>query len=247
MPLMHWKALVNGKAVVSMLAVLALLIAFRADAATLHVKVVDKTGAAFPDVLVIVKSLEGKGEIARALTDSTGSVSGRELPPGLYRVIATCPYGICETNVQEFYVKDAPVQLELTVDVSPTRGEGDVVEIGPSRPLNVQVIDRDGRPARLAPVLVRNADAQHERWYKTDSDGGTKVELPEGQVTVVVLYGGTITPRTLSVATIAGLKAKGTPLVIHLGTGQEASISKPVSPPSALVHELGHADPQKQQ
>jgi hypothetical protein len=247
MPLMHWKVLVHGKAVVSMLAVLTLLIASRVDAAPLHLKVVDKTGAAFPDVLVIVKSLEGKGEIARALTDAIGSVPGRELPSGLYRVIATCPYGICETEVQEFYVKDAPVQLELTVDVSPTRGEGDVVEIGPSRPLKVQVLDRDGRPARLASVLVRDSDAQHERWYKTDSDGGTTVELPEGQVTVVVLYGGAITSRTLSVATIDGLKAKGTSLAIHLGTGQESAISKPVSPPSALVHESGHADPSKPQ
>jgi len=244
---MHWKVFVNGKAVVSILAVLALLIASRADAAPLHLKVVDKTGAAFPDVLVIVKSLEGKGEIARALTDTTGNVPGRELSPGLYRVIATCPYGICETKVQEFYVKDAPVQLELTVDVSPTRGEGDVVEIGPSRSLKVQVIDRDGRPARLAPVLVRDSDAQHERWYKTDSDGGTTVELPEGQVTVVVLYGGTITSKALSGATIDGLKTKGTPLSIHIGNGQESSISKPVSSESTLLHESGHVDPPKQQ
>lgn len=47
------------------------------------IRVVDPSGAPFPDVLVIVKSLEGEGEMFRALTDATGSVSGRKLPFGL--------------------------------------------------------------------------------------------------------------------------------------------------------------------
>lgn len=223
-----------------MLTLLALVCSSSVSAAPLHLDVVDKTGAAFPDVLVIVKSLEGKGEVFRALTDSKGAVLGRELPPGLYRVIATCPYGICETKVREFYVKDAPVQLQLTVDVSPTRGEGDVVEIGPSRSLRVQLLGRDGKPARLASVLIRDSGAEHERWYKAGPDGSATVELPEGQATVVVLYGEAITTKVLSTAAVTALIVKGEPLVIHLGTGQESTLPK-ASPEGGLLHESSHS------
>ena len=57
---------------------------------------------------------------------------------GLYRAIATCPYGICETKVSEFLVADAPVELELKVDVSPTRGN--VAVVGPSGRLRLEVV-----------------------------------------------------------------------------------------------------------
>jgi len=80
------------------------LVCSQAAAAPLRLKVLDQTGAAFPDVLVIVKSLAGKGEIFRALTDQSGCVPERDLPAGLYRAIATCPYGICETRLASFWL-----------------------------------------------------------------------------------------------------------------------------------------------
>src|SRR6266702_8425352 len=72
-------------------AVLVLLVCSEASAVPLRLRILDQSGAAFPDVLVIVKSLAGKGEIFRALTDQTGGVAERDLSPGLYRAIATCP------------------------------------------------------------------------------------------------------------------------------------------------------------
>src|SRR5690242_15077869 len=99
--------------------VLALMACFYANAVPVHLRVLDQTGAGFPDVLVIIKSLAGKGEIFRGLTDQAGSVPERDLIAGLYRAIATCPYSICETKVTEFLVSDTPVELELKVNVSP--------------------------------------------------------------------------------------------------------------------------------
>lgn len=195
--------------------ILASIIAHHADAESLQVKVLDGAGAGFPDVLVIVKSLEGKGEVFRALTDATGSVPIREVAPGIYRAIATCPYGICQTSVQEFYVKNVPVHLELTALILPT--QGNVVEIGPTSLLKVEILDRVGKPAKLAPVLIRDPDVQHERWYKTDADGSTTVELLNGPMTVVVLFGGTLTSKTMSLESANDLKAKGMPLIIRAG------------------------------
>jgi hypothetical protein len=215
---------------------LSFLSAMWADASPLSITTLDRTGAAFPNVLVIVKglSLEEKREpeIFRALTDSKGIAQTRELPVGLYRVIATCPYGICQTKIQEFFVKGDPLYLELTLDVvgSGTHGEGDVIEVGPSKLLKVRVTDSEGRPVRLAWIIVRDSDAWHEGWYKTDSSGSAMVKLPEESVTVVVVYGGDLTSKTLSAATADELRAKGAPLIILLAIG-------PVDSKSALVHE----------
>ena len=177
----------------------------------------DQTGAAFPQVLVIVKSLQGGREIGRGLTDAAGNVPERELAPGLYRIIATCPYGICETKVVEFLVGDLPLQLELKLDLSPTKGYGDVVQVGPSRSLDVAVVDREGRPASEAQVLVRDSEARHERWYTSGSDGSVAVDLPDGPVTIVVLYRGALTARTVSEDAARGLRAKRAKLTITVG------------------------------
>jgi hypothetical protein len=149
-------------------AILVLLVGSQAGASPVNLRVTDQTGAAFPDVLVIVKSLAGKGEIFRALTDQAGRAPERDLTAGLYRAIATCPYGICETRVTEFLVGDAPLELELKVDVSPTRGN--VAIVGPSNQLKLDVLDAQGKPA-IAAVLVRDSNAEFEQWYKTNSEG----------------------------------------------------------------------------
>jgi hypothetical protein len=190
----------------------------RSDSRALTVTTVDRTGAPFSNVLVIVKSLEGNGEIFRALTDSTGSVPDRQVKPGLYRVIATCPYGICETSVQEFLVKNDPIHLKLSLDVSPTHGVGDVAEVGPSKRLSVVITDSQGKPAQNASLLVRDQEAQHERWYKANATGLVTVELPEGSVTFVIWYADSLTSRTLTPAKIDGLKNKGASFTVRLGT-----------------------------
>lgn len=198
----------------AMLCPLLALLLHYVDAAQLHVKVLDKTGTAFPDVLLIVKSLDGKGEVFRALTDAAGGAPGRELLPGLYRAIATCPYGICETRALEFLVGDVPVDLDLTVDVSPTRGN--VVQIGPPKSLRIEVVGSDRKPAHLARVLVRDSEALNEQWYTADANGSATVELPEGPVTVVVLDGATLTAETIPAKIAQGLQSKGEKLTVRL-------------------------------
>jgi hypothetical protein len=132
----------------TLLAVLVMLDCSEASAAPLRLRVMDQTGAAFQNVLVIVKSLAGKGEIFRALTDQAGGVPERNLPAGLYRAIATCPYGICETKVSEFLVGDTPVELEVKAGVSPTRGN--VAMVGPSNRTRIQILDQTGQTRALS-------------------------------------------------------------------------------------------------
>jgi len=184
------------------------------SAAPLHLRVMDQTGAPFPDVLVIVKSLEGKGEIFRALTDQAGGVPERKLAAGLYRVIATCPYGICETKISEFLLRDTPVDLELKVGIPSTRDN--VVIVGPSNRLRLGVIDTQGRPAGSAQILVRDSNAEFERWYKANGEGEADVEPLGAATTFVVLYQGTLTEETISATSIEKLRAEGKKLVIHL-------------------------------
>jgi hypothetical protein len=179
-----------------------------------RLRVLDQTGAAFPDVLVIVKSLAGKGEIFRGLTDQTGSVPERDLAAGLYRAIATCPYGICETKVTEFLIGDTPVELELKVDVSPTRGN--VAIVGPSNRLKLEVLDTQGRPVTSAEVLVRDSNAEFEQWYKTNGEGEADVEPRGTMTTLVVLYNRNLTTETISSAAVEKLRSEGKKFVIRL-------------------------------
>lgn len=198
----------------TLVAVLVMLGCSEASAAPLRLRVMDQTGAAFPNVLVIVKSLAGKGEIFRALTDQAGGVPERDLPAGLYRAIATCPYGICETKISEFLVGDTPVELEVKVDVSPTRGN--VAMVGPSNQTRIQILDQQGRPAPSAEVLVRDSNAEYEQWYKTNGEGETDVEPRGTTITFAVVYKGTLTEETTSAVSIEKLRSENKKLVIHL-------------------------------
>ena len=160
-----------------------------AHAAPLRVLAVDQTGAGFPDVLVIVRPLEGVGEAFRALTDKNGAIPERELAPGPYQVIATCPYGLCQTTVHEFMVKNEPVDLKLPLPVIPT--SGNTVTIGKVEHRDVEVEDEKGMPVPSAPIFVRDATAQNERWYKTGAGGVATIDVPPGtEMTVVALHHG---------------------------------------------------------
>jgi hypothetical protein len=167
-------------------------------AATVDVTALDATGAAFPDVLVIFRSLEGEGEVLRALTDREGSVPAFKAPPGLYQVIATCPYGICKTLVKEVLVQKESSFLALTLKV-------DVIGTGHPTPassayINLQVSYQRGEPAAGVGILARNVrdtNPHFRRWYKTDSSGKARVELLGNPTVLVFIYDGNLFTREL--------------------------------------------------
>ncbi len=124
------------------------------------------------------------------------------------------PYGICETKITEFFVSDTPVELELKVDVSPTRGN--VAIVGPSKRIKLEILDTQGKPAPSAEVLVRDSNAEFEQWYKTNGQGEADVEPLGTTITFAVLYKGALSEETISMAAIEKLRAESKKLVIHL-------------------------------
>jgi hypothetical protein len=157
------------------------------------IKVEDASGAPLMNDLVIVHDLNDRSrEVLRTLTDSKGDIPAFELQTGLYRVIATFPYGdIWETEVQEFLVvKGQAKQITLKIRPMGTHGYGDVIPT-PGPKIQAQVLTADGAPASGASVLVRDKDVTLYllRWYKTDAKGKATIELvaaPLHQPTVVV-------------------------------------------------------------
>ena len=175
---------------------LSLLYVSNAQAVPFHVVALDETGADFPDVLIIVRSLDGGIESFRALTDESGAVPAHELSPGLYQIIATCPYGICRTFVQEFMVASKPIDLKLSLKVAAT--PGNPITVGPVEHRQVEVQDREGKPLASIQILVRDATSQNVRWYETDANGGARIELePDGETTVVAIYNEELASRVL--------------------------------------------------
>lgn len=178
------------------LSFLFLGIAVCTQAAQLHVVIVDKSGLGFPDVLVIVRSLEGRGESLRALTHRNGAVPAQELAMGLYQIIATCPYGLCRTTVREFLVNTDPVELKLAVEVLPTTGN--TFTIGRVKRCQVEVQNRDGIPVASADILVRDANAESQKWYQTGLNGKVLIDLLPGQeTTIVAVHDGDLASRVL--------------------------------------------------
>lgn len=157
-------------------------------------RVLDGTGAPLKDVLVIVKSLDSPfDDLPRQLTDEQGRVRTLELKAGLYRVIATDPYGIWETAIKEFLVADQPVDLSLAVAPQPSHGYGDIVSL-PVIKANLKVLMPDGGPAAGAEVLVRDLEdtLYRERRYRLDKDGESKIELVASPTVLVVIYNGKV-------------------------------------------------------
>jgi hypothetical protein len=145
--------------------------------------------------LVIVRSLEGNGESFRALTDQAGAVPKQELAPGLYELIATCPYGVCQTAVREFIVASDPIHLKLPLKLVAIVN---TVIVGDVKHRKVIVQDRQGRPVASAQILVRDASAQHHKWYQTGAKGTVKIDLPPGdETTVVAIYQGRLASRVV--------------------------------------------------
>lgn len=170
------------------------------DVTTVTVVAQDPSGAPLQNELVILQDLRHRqAEILRALTNETGEIAPLKLRPGLYRAIATAPYTLWKTKVQEFLVNDAPVRLVVTLEVMPPRGYGDVIPVGVRR-VQLKVLTSDGRPAAGASVLARDEDATLylEGWYKTDQSGEAKIETGAEPLVLVVIFGKTLVMREVS-------------------------------------------------
>jgi hypothetical protein len=172
------------------LALLGLVTAGAAATFPVKIKVEDAAGVVLKDQLVIVQDLDNRGhEVLRTLSDQGGNVPPLQLPPGLYRVIATAPYGLWQTSVREFLVGQKSTEVIVRVQAKSTHGYGDIITVG-TRRVQLQVIGPDGQPASGASVLVRDRDAtlHLERRYKADREGTATIELVSEPTVVLVVY-----------------------------------------------------------
>ena len=158
-----------------------------------RVRVEDVGGAPLRNELVIVQDLgDHEHELSRALSDQNGDVPELDLKPGLYRAIATMPYGLWETEVQEFVVRSQRTSQEVMLRLrsAPTHGNGDIVVVEKTPSLDVQVLQSNGSPASGAEVLARDPEATLylERWYTADGNGVVKVDLLSEPLVLVAIY-----------------------------------------------------------
>ncbi len=194
-PMLPWwrtipVTLIHGKHMRFLFAILAFASSVRA--ASIGIAVVDEAGLPLKDILVVVQKLEPREEeICRTLTNQQGRARGVELPPGLYRAIATTPYGLWSTTAVEFLAPLSAGEVTLEVHPVPTRGYGDIATVG-KRIRDIQVLQASGQPAVAAEVLVRDKEAtlQLERRYKTDASGKAKIELVGTPTIAVVVFEG---------------------------------------------------------
>jgi hypothetical protein len=160
----------------------------------------DSAGMALKDELVIVQDLRNKEhEVLRALTDKDGQILTLALQPGLYRAIATAPYGLWQTEVREFLVTGKPARLVLRVRPTPTHGNGDIVTVGTKRK-KLKILKTDGQPASGAEIYVRDrgATVHLERWYKTNTQGETEIEIVSEPTVVVIVFSDSLTTREIT-------------------------------------------------
>src|SRR5271156_4017440 len=179
--------------------VLMLLASSQGSAVTIRVQ--NASGEGERNVLVIVQKLDDhEREVMRVLTDQEGRVPAADLSPGLYRVIATAPYGLLQTKIDEFLVGSNPRNVVVTVQFLATHGYGDVVTVGPKSWTHLQVVRPDGKPAARADVLVRDRDATLylERWYTTDEEGRVTIARVADPTIAVIVYQDTLTSLELA-------------------------------------------------
>jgi hypothetical protein len=166
-------------------------------ARTLKIRAVDESGAAFPNVLVIVRSLRTNLELARFLTNVEGETSDITSSAGPVQIIATCPYGICRTVVSEYLAETLPETLLLNVPVRSTDELGEL--IGPPK-VSIIVNSRNTSKQTSAGVdlLVRDGGALRQRWYRSDIDGRVSVALLGSQTWVVLFLEGRVVRYVLT-------------------------------------------------
>jgi hypothetical protein len=179
---------------------LGVLIAIVAVAATTGLRLckihlVDASGAPIAKVLVIVKSLQGSGEIARYLTDASGGTPQVEFGEGLYRIIVTCPYGLCQTVVREVLGSNLGDDLKITVPLKSTDSDGELIG---QHQIVLRLTSREGGPVSGIKVLVRDPEAKWESWCVTDADGHATIKLPSDPAVVIILAGKFLSVYDLS-------------------------------------------------
>jgi hypothetical protein len=187
-----------------------------AGAAAFRVTTADPAGAPLAGMLLIVRSLEGRGEAFRALTDNSGALAERELEAGRYRILATYPYGAWRTTVREFVVEKNPVALRLAL--SPVSTDGKKVAAVKKPRLAVLTVDAKARPVPGIAVLVRDPEATAEAWYQTNAKGEVAIDLSAftGAVTLVSFDGVVVTERELAAAEIATLTHKRGRIILRV-------------------------------
>jgi protocatechuate 3,4-dioxygenase beta subunit len=156
-------------------------------AAQVVVNVAGSDGKPVKNALVIVQDLNHQErESYRVLTNADGNTPSHDLPPGVYRAIATYPYSRWRPQVREFVVANQPITVQLTLAEASGLDTLDVA-IGQ---LSVHVVDAGGKPVRGARVLVRDANAtpHSEHWGTTDANGQTSLELTLEPSVLVVVY-----------------------------------------------------------
>jgi len=150
--------------------------------------------------LVIVQDLNSREhEVIRALTEQDGSIPPIQLQSGLYRVIATTPYGLWETNIHEFLVGQESTDVIIHVQPLGTHGYGDTLSAGTTYG-QLRVIAPDGSPAIGAVILVRDREATlySERRYITDKEGTTPIEFVSEPTVVIIVYGDVLMTTELN-------------------------------------------------
>lgn len=154
----------------------------------------DPSGAPVKNELVIVQDLNHQeNEMIRVLTNDDGEIAPVNLSPGLYRVIATAPYTLWQTRIQEFLVNGTPVRLVVKLELMPSRGYGDIIPIG-ERQVRLRVLTSDGHPVADANVLTRDEEATTylEGWYRTNQSGEVTIETAAKPLVIVVVFGKTL-------------------------------------------------------
>lgn len=155
--------------VINLLRCFVLILTAEALQAATTIYAVDRNGAPFPSVLVIIKSLEGAGEIGRYITDDDGKIAPVELGGGLYRIIATCPFGSCDTTVREVFGVTLGARFRLQLP-----------NVGPAR-TRILVLDDTGAPFPGVLVIITSLPGNTEI--------GRYLSGRDGRVPSVILRG----------------------------------------------------------
>lgn len=164
------------------LLLLIVMAASPAMAKGIRIKVVDANGNPFPNVLAIVQGLTDYREMGRFLSDKDGLTPEIQVSDEIFRVIATCPYGLCRTSVHEFLLASSPKVVAITAQVVSSDENG--VPVG--YPKSKLLLERPHEKTQGAKILVRDPLARWEHWYVADKDGSAEIELPYDPTVIVV-------------------------------------------------------------
>lgn len=160
---------------------LAFALATGALSARTTIHAVDRNGAPFADVLIVVRSIDTGGELGRYLTDDRGETPPIQFEGGLYRLLAVYPPEPCEALVREVF--GSGLGSDFTLQLS---------KLAPTN-THIQAVDVAGSPFPGVLVIVTALAGNHEIGrYLSGEDGGVPpVRLLEGRyrVTATCPYG----------------------------------------------------------